>query len=308
MNEPESHSIGGRWWPRFDAYVLEDGVIKPAPGANIDWYDPWSEDRQGLAASEETRAYKSLLRLVNDLMATDPRAQIADLSKDPFEWSVHSIVPDMTTLPRKAEKLLLEWCRRNGLLGLLPQQIVEVTLAPTWVEPSRNFTDEFLLRPGARMIEYRHQASDLDSRGRLGLVGMQPSLRYGPWGWGVNGRTAGTQTFDRSLEGTTVDPSLWGNDFVPPCGLYSDDFLGTLTREPLPGRWSRFFPELNAEEAVLNMGNSKTWGHYGEPLSDFVRAGQRLADALREIPPRGRTPGEQGGVAAARACRSRLRT
>ncbi|MGO8685201.1 MAG: hypothetical protein ACLQUT_11570, partial [Thermoleophilia bacterium] len=250
-----AEQLHGPLWPRFDAYVLEAGLIKPAPGAKIEWYDPWAEDVQRKAQAEEDRAYKSLDRLVQQIFAkhvvTNARtkgvsAAVAGRQVDPLA------APGLTALGRKEEKQLLAWCRHNGLLGLLHHQIVQVMLPPVWRD----------MRP------------EDGSLGKLfgpkPIRAMQPVLQHGALGWTTQWRWCETRTNDDTLIGLPVARKAWGNDVVAPEATYRLIDGPHYETEPLPGRWQRYFPGRTVEETAARLGEEDVWRSYCEPLDDFV--------------------------------------
>jgi hypothetical protein len=97
-----------RWW-KCDQYSIKDDYIRPAPGASVGTFDPWAAHQD-----EATPPYIQLVRLVSGL----PR--------NPF--AKHS---------NKSDELrsgVLDWCRRNGLLGLLPHEVSSARLGSWMVQ------------------------------------------------------------------------------------------------------------------------------------------------------------------------------
>lgn len=96
--------IGSHWWRFSDYQIVEiDNIwyIRPAPGARLEPYE-WLpvESEDGLSSRQQLigEHYQSLLNL--DLRSHDA---------------------------------ILDWCRTYGLLGILPQQAVQITLAARWM-------------------------------------------------------------------------------------------------------------------------------------------------------------------------------
>src|SRR5215831_7766031 len=120
--------FSGIWW-RFSAYRLLDGYIRPARGAKLTTYDPWSENLNA-RSKKRAPAYVVLLDLVKAfrLRAT-------------MEKGV-----EQSVLTPESRDALLEWCSRNGLLGVLPHAAVRVTLAPRWERASQEGTGT-IVRP-----------------------------------------------------------------------------------------------------------------------------------------------------------------
>ena len=109
------------WW-RFSSYELKDGYIRPAPGAKLELYDPWKPYRDSWEHDPDSATpfpekrlqgppYLSLLALADEV----------------------TIAPDRSGLDKKSADRLLKWCSEFGLLGILPQRVQMVALAPRWL-------------------------------------------------------------------------------------------------------------------------------------------------------------------------------
>ena len=98
----------GEHWTRFDRYEIRDWYIRPAPDARKVQYDPWSAyaPQKGKTATE--RPYHSLLKLVDSL---ERRPEPTD------------------PLGQEHLEEILDWCRQNGLLGVLPHRVEMATFA-----------------------------------------------------------------------------------------------------------------------------------------------------------------------------------
>lgn len=110
----EDGRLLGHGWMRCSAYVIEGGMIRPAPGANVERYNPGQASRE--AASEEARPYKRLLRL----------AQRVDMGR-------------LSELGKRQRKELERWLAENGLLGILPHETLGSCSWPHWRERSAVF-------------------------------------------------------------------------------------------------------------------------------------------------------------------------
>ena len=94
-------------WPRFSEYVIDDGYLKPAPSASLEWYDPWKE--YAAARDRQINGDVAYDHLQNALQGVRPSASIRRSSSLPPRLSRFSY----------DSGLILEWCRNYGLLGVL---------------------------------------------------------------------------------------------------------------------------------------------------------------------------------------------
>ena len=112
---------GSRWW-RFDHYEIQDGFIKPGAKASLAEFDPWLAYETRAEGHIDIPPYLELVNLVQEL------------SRDPFR--------QRTPVSQELEAGVLDWCRRLGLLGLLPHEV-----------SSARFGSSMLTRTGAGWIE-----------------------------------------------------------------------------------------------------------------------------------------------------------
>src|SRR6202043_427008 len=102
----------------FSSYQLEDGCIRPAPGAELERYDPWPafQGTRGLTIGQTPGAaqpaYQSLMELVHRLEYRPG----------------HGRYPACLTL--ELQQLILDWCRQHGLLGILLSRWEAIRLNP----------------------------------------------------------------------------------------------------------------------------------------------------------------------------------
>ena len=94
MQASKSFDLEGRWF-RWSRYQIDGHIIVPSEGAHLEEYDPWAKfrDNEGKYRTAKDQPYVSLLELHRHL----------EEPKDDDE-----------------ERLILEWCQGNGLLGILP--------------------------------------------------------------------------------------------------------------------------------------------------------------------------------------------
>jgi len=94
-------------WNRWSRYDLMNGVVVPADGAELQEYDPWEAFRANVGKYRTVeQPYTALLELHRHLKNTE---------SENVRFSRRSRGPQ-----NDADHLILEWCNRHGLLGLLP--------------------------------------------------------------------------------------------------------------------------------------------------------------------------------------------
>jgi len=140
---PDVLKIAGGGWCRFSRYELREagGVPSPdkikigttyhgahfcivrAPGAKLVYYDPWQawEQAHPLSPSARKTPYQELLHLLREL-----RYEMRD-GLGSFASGDTGLSPPLT---ETSVKLLLEWCSKWGLLGMLLHRARQATLAP----------------------------------------------------------------------------------------------------------------------------------------------------------------------------------
>lgn len=264
----------GQWW-RFGRYVLRRGVIRPEIATPCAEYNPWAGYEAAWGhrrVAGKTAPYHSLIELADDY----ERGAQAGLKR------------------RALEQRVLQWCAENGLLGVLLQRTLQVTLAPRWVKAQKGPADE--------------QARDLMAKWRRNLkdtwgVSVPPAAAHTPRSALVRVLTHDVcvsgnwsrqrREFARALapqsgvrEGQLVDdadrPAEW-----PATGqaLIRDLHGGPWTLEPLATTWGRFFPSVppRAENSFVYPEplSDEFWKLYAEPVDEFVEAAVLFRDAIR---------------------------
>lgn len=113
-----------RWW-RFSEYELFQDArrftyVRPKPGARLEEYDPWKAwEKARPFHQDRPTPYQELLNLLYEIIgSTDP------LSKPPLDQAA---ISEIAT--RHSERIL-GWCRKFGLLGVLPHQAFFIALTP----------------------------------------------------------------------------------------------------------------------------------------------------------------------------------
>jgi hypothetical protein len=238
----------GLWW-RFDHYLVQDGCVRPAPGARLEQYDPWDQYRAARAG--EARAeppYASLVELVGTL-ANDPDTIIE--SQD-------------VRLGAASEAKLVQWCAKHGLVGLLSHQTVLAGLAPRWERLPESGNHTVMVRRVHRWEAY----------------GWSPT--YEIW-WRPDHRMVA----DSATPGDLVTTNLYASHWPEPLALMHmvrDDRWATL---PLAEAWGPFFPDVpqaNRTNYAYPVPESDAfWTMYGEPVGWFLGAASQLRGAVLDL-------------------------
>lgn len=234
-------------WYRTSNYDVLDGCIVPAMDATFSVYDPWASHRAPAARS--TPAYQSLLELAEKLETSPPLPPARSLALHPAHGGSSA-----------GERLILQWCVKFGLLGILPTLATAVRLAPRWGPHPDH--------PHLRACALR------DEMTRIG----------GHWWHQVNARESSAYddvpAADRTM-GALVPGNVTAPDDRPRVVLWGDVLttrLGfpELVEEPLRTTWRQFFPAAyrdNPETFPYGpIGSPLFQQQYGEPLWMFQRA------------------------------------
>jgi hypothetical protein len=167
MKSPAFHT--GRWW-RFERYIIKDGYIVRAPGAKLIEYDVWEQFMNCKTQTRKQPPYQELLSLLHRLGAVTnasdssvasahfkgdaltsfsskeiglltnfkPRSGVAlaplridDRHYEP-ELNVLRRLRRLSPLPPEANDLIVEWCNKYGLWGILPNMCESVVFSPRW--------------------------------------------------------------------------------------------------------------------------------------------------------------------------------
>src|SRR5262249_25891042 len=98
-------------WRKFDRYEISGGAVRPAPRARLQRYQPWQK------FEEAKGKYRKVTTLWGEFLEISRRIKAES---------------GATLRPSRAgEALILEWCNRYGLLGILPGQAQFISLPPT---------------------------------------------------------------------------------------------------------------------------------------------------------------------------------
>ena len=235
MQSDKSLEVQGDW-VRWSDYDLVNGVIVPAEGAELEKYDPWRKFRDNSGVYRTvSQPYESLLKLHSELTKAERRGIRPSVT--PFHPRV---LPEPIRGPRtEADHLILEWCKTNGLLGLVP------TLASSISTP---------IRVGAGRSE---EVASVESRHHV--------RKGGSWTTHVSRNEVPVSSEDAlanaaqrkgASRGLGVNWYSWTSD--------------TYETRPLEDIELYFRPVWSVEPLDPPCPNSLAfWKSYGEPLRDF---------------------------------------
>lgn len=277
-----SNIIVGRWW-RFTDYEVRDGYIRPAPGSELNVYDPFEEfERAGHARREHGQRppYQSLLNLSLEFEGGE-----AGRSQDAVNLWLSK--PGDKKLTSKSERSVSEWCRSYGLLGLLPHSCLWAAMPPRWALP-----EPFTLLDQIVYVRLR------------GRWGKQTQL------WDEEDLQ---RIFDRGLQGERQEEE-WLFPPLQPSALFHHLSPPMVAYEPLSFTWARFFPDipndLPATASYPQPLSEDFWKQYAEPVEMFVAAVRVFQDMVaclqRNQPAKGHTKRDQDPVLAGAGALQRL--
>ena len=114
MQSGKSFEVSGKWF-RYSRYEMLNGVVVRAEASELTQYDPWENFRKNEGKYRTVvQPYTALLNLHSSLKQAEgrgirPSPVVIRPSDDPL------IGPQ-----NDADSLILDWCNRHGLLGLVP--------------------------------------------------------------------------------------------------------------------------------------------------------------------------------------------
>ncbi len=233
------------WWWRFDRYELRDGNIRPAPGATLSKYDPWTEfwtirsNRRAKARQPEYLSLVDLIRRVSTRISASRQIELAP----------------------EHERTLLDWCSKNGLLGVLLHVTHSVKLHPRTVKTPDG---DIIVMRGHDRVTGAWRTEDFTRRGG--------EKSYSP-GEIVEGFEKGIPLADRDLD---------DHARVIQCLRLGTERLETYRLDD--SAWPEFFPEVTRKEAQTypfpQPFTEEFWRAYAEPLEVFLAAARLLVDVV----------------------------
>lgn len=252
-------------WPISTSYVVESGHVRPV-GPRLET-DPWRDYAEQRRSARKAGAppYQDLLDLAPSLAAI-PRG-------DGYEFT------------EEAKRSIEGWCGKHGLLGLLPNRVSQITLAPHWrggarpLVGSRGYTvghvggrvQRTYKREGARWLEFEHVVDgEVDVRDAPTDDAVSPPGAYIP------------EPEDGEVLSEEWGPRGWkppAEALVARLGADEPDWV------PLGEGVGKYFPHVPREEAAgyryPEPMTDAFWAEYAEPLDDFARAVVFFADAVK---------------------------
>ncbi len=244
--------MGGSWW-RFTDYLIDDlpvsrgewpyppGYIRPSPDARLEAYQ----------------------------VLSDPDAETGESHLKPTGDKYQSLLD----LNVDDDAAILSWCRQYGLLGILPQESVQLRLAPRW--RLIGFSDS----AGHRRALSAYQT--IYSRTPAGWQGLIESM---PWN---HMELEGNEDY----EGRLAEPAA-GVSSPSPIALMTQLFSITYEERRLGEAVGRFFPQVPVAERDTALYphplSEDFWHQYCEPLEEFrwaVKDFQTMMDNLSHAGP-----------------------
>lgn len=238
-------AIGTRYCVRFDRYVEQAGYIRPAPGSQMEIFDPWDDYVEaGSTPGAQEPPYGSLLNLIQSIQLT-PRPG-----------------PGRTlTLSADSVKSVTSWCEEHGLFGTLLQRAQMFTLAPRY-GPLEDVPD--------RCAPLLHQYL----RTNQGWVTLPR--------WGVRQGTAGMDSIG-TLVPPDRAPESWPRAEVLIQNLHSGEWtMESLSN--IAGRYFPDVPQLERKTySYPQPGSEEFWRLYAEPVDEFLEAAALLLGIVQDL-------------------------
>jgi len=239
-------------WYRFSDYEIVEDVIRPAAGARFEQFDMselWSDSSAG--RDDYISPTQAAIALLGDIEAAEgtPADRV-----------------------QRQEALILSWCRRYGLLGLIGFRVLQLSTPARWVG--------------------EHDAWEHIEIMRLG----------GTWIW--RGITASGEDAPHDSGGVTfMDESLIV-DGLPRAVVLDAGFADHLVARFFPASEQAAMRETDsADLSVLEsedfwsgyMRSETFWRAYGEEMADFTTSLRRLRGSLERWS-NGSTSGTRPGL------------
>lgn len=272
-------------WVRFDEYVIENGLIGPAPGATMGIYNPWDAYRRSRERRSDTDPpYQDFLHLAQSLTY---RSEESGSDGEPTEYA----------LTPSSEADVLALCDRYGLLGLFHQTysyiqrspFLRVTVLDQLPQGTRLELEFVSFSPrsvqGEKMrVTYTYKVEGfpafLQTLLDTGVIERnEENEDYLGWEY-YDGHLGPEQL--RLLRGELIERGE-SVDGWPHAGA-----LASHGWQPLSEVVTRHFPSLSPEYPhflgpLHPRHDESLWFYYAEPVESYVSAVRQLRDIVRGI-------------------------
>ncbi len=230
------------WW-RLDRYEIADGVLRPAPRARLQRFDPW---KRFYEVEGEYRTVETLW------------GEFAELARQ-FQLGAES-----TILSPEGRQKILDWCQHYGLLGLLLAKALHITLPPSY-ESSAEYLGHSAKPERALRAVVRRSYGRLAGHWYIDIQASGEPAVGNDW---VPGQAA---PFNDSAEHHDAIFREW---IDPPMKIQTEASAQGLASYFRAGTPAHQYPRPMSEEF---------WHAYQEPLEQWVRAAQVFADCAQRV-------------------------
>jgi len=245
-------------WVRWSEYELVAGAIAPTNDADLRRYDPWETFRANVGTYRTVvQPYVSLLELRRSLKELESRG--VRPTPEPTRRTIEE--GPILSPPTAADRLVLDWCRDYGLLGLFP------------VLASR--------------VQLPDEIGDGGDPRRKVVTSTQYFRSGGRWD---------TRTIDAGYSAATPEEALTDAREIAARREPTVTWLNLVTHahdHRNLAAFTDFWPRLylaNRDFIPPQPLTSDFWAEYGEPVWEFHRHCKMFAQTVHDL---GRWPGER---------------
>ena len=244
-------------WYRFSDYtILEDAWSPKAPPEMADHF-------RFIRPSPNARleVYRPTVVPAGDVLP-------GDKAIDP---TVAVDLEALQELDLEDELAILAWCRKFGLLGILPHTTISIRLAPRWLKGPGVDPPDHLLFPtqmqyfrtnmGWKPIEVSNLGGEQACR-----IELDQEYPYDDW-------------YDRIVE--PGDTSLRSGAVVTP--LFSDHYEEMELERAIGRYFPSIPPETRAAAKYPMPGSTDFWYQYGESVAQFRHAVRGFKNAVEQL-------------------------
>jgi hypothetical protein len=293
--------VTSTWW-RFERYEVDELYIRPAAGAELVPYDPWQQNREGLARRKNHEPpYVTLARLGSECLSRGGRLPLGGRLAPRA-----SHLPGLQFVGADDELLaaIRDWSESNGPLGMLLAGLQAFTTAPRYRpgrDPGPYARDRALAFPWARTYELSAgQWRPYDTE-------IQDAALARPWqaqDLPMPDDTA-PESIERAFQANSLVPLVPSPSTALRRAYHAIGAQSSWYLEPLRGWW-RYFPALTLGDAAFaypepltdefwrrhheppdttsfdfpSPSSEEFWRNYAEPLEEFCRHAMAFSAAL----------------------------